>query len=1241
MTVAKSVTANFAAPSCSAVTDWKGEYWNNEDLSGDPVLCRNDLDIDFGWAYGSPDPLIYADHFSARWTRTFYLDTGLYRFHIDHDDGARIYIDDVLVPGGDFWNTCCVWDSVDKELQAGNHSIRVEMHEIDGAANIQFWWERIDRLSINKNGTGSGTVTSDPAGIDCGTDCFEAYPSGTSVTLIATPAAGSIFAGWSGGGCSGIAACTVTMTADTSITAKFDLPSPTNGLYLSLTGGQTIGGVAAADEDILRFDGSSWSLLFDGSDVGVASPDLFAFSIVDDDTILMSFSAAVTLQGIAVAPQDIVKFDATSLGSNTAGTFSMYFDGSDVELSATAEKIDSLALLTDGRLLISTTGNPAVSTLTGLADEDLLAFTPVTLGTNTSGTWALYFDGSDVGLSTTTGEDIDALDVNGGKIYLSTVGDFAVTGISGANEDVFVCTPTSLGSTTACDYSPTLYFDGSSVGLAANDVDAINLLSPGPVTPVLTLNKTGSGTGTVTSSPSGINCGSTCSAAFPTDTVITLTATVASDSSFTGWSGGGCSGTGTCTVTMTTDTAITANFNSQSTSTLTINKTGTGTGTVTSSPAGINCGSTCSYSFPGNTVVTLMAAAASGSTFTGWSGGGCSGSGACTVTMTANTSVIANFNLTSTDTIFMDGFESGNLSAWSANTNDLGDLSVTSLAKLVDNWGMQAVIDDANAISVRDDTPNAESRYWARFYFDPNSIPMTAGDAHFIFKGFAGTSSSYTELLRIEFGKTSAGYQVRASLLDDGTTWVNTPWFSISDAPHSIALDWRAATAAGANDGGLGLSIDDGLQQGSTSLVDNDTRQIDFIRLGALTGIDTGTRGTYYFDQFESSRGGGGPQPTVALTVNRTGTGSGIITSSPAGISCGSDCSESYISGTAVTLTAASVTGSTFTGWSGGGCSGTGTCVVTLSSDTSVTANFDLQASNYTLIVNKTGAGTGTVTSSPAGISCGSTCSSGFANNTVVTLTATAASGSTFTGWSGGGCSGSGTCTVTMTANISVTANFDLNSPGDSIFADGFESGNFAAWSANTNDAGDLSVSPGAKLVGSWGLQAVIDDANAIFVRDDTPNAESRYRARFYFDPNSIPMVSGDAHFIFKGFSGTSSSYVELVRVELHRTSTAYEVRASLLNDSTTWTNTAWVTIQDASNSIELDWRAATSAGANDGALTLWVNGAEQPQLTGIDNDTRRIDFIRLGALTGIDTGTRGTYYFDAFASNRQNYIGP
>ncbi len=76
---------------------------------------------------------------------------------------------------------------------------------------------------------------------------------------------------------------------------------------------------------------------------------------------------------------------------------------------------------------------------------------------------------------------------------------------------------------------------------------------------------------------------------------------------------------------------------------LNVSKSGNGIGNITSDPAGINCGSSCAYEFNANTDVTLTASAATGSAFTGWSGGGCSGTGTCTVTMTTSQSVTANF----------------------------------------------------------------------------------------------------------------------------------------------------------------------------------------------------------------------------------------------------------------------------------------------------------------------------------------------------------------------------------------------------------------------------------------------------------------------------------------------------------------------------------------------------------------------------------------------------------------------
>ena len=208
----------------------------------------------------------------------------------------------------------------------------------------------------------------------------------------------------------------------------------------------------------------------------------------------------------------------------------------------------------------------------------------------------------------------------------------------------------------------------------------------------------------------------------------------------------------------------------------------------------------------------------------------------------------------------------------------------------------------------------------------------------------------------------------------------------------------------------------------------------------------------------------------------------------------------------------------------------------------------------------------------------------------------------------------------------------------DSIFSDGFESGNFSGWTSSVTDAGDLSVTSAAALVGTRGMQAVIDDTNLIYLTDDHPNSEPRYRARFYFDPNSISMASGDSHRIFVAYAGTSTA---VLRTEFRYSSGAYQIQFLVLNDSGSWQATGWVTISDTKHAIEINWQAANAVGANNGSLVLWVDGVQKPGLSGIDNDTRRIDRVRLGAIYGIDTGTRGTYYFDDFVSRRLSYIGP
>jgi YVTN family beta-propeller protein len=171
----------------------------------------------------------------------------------------------------------------------------------------------------------------------------------------------------------------------------------------------------------------------------------------------------------------------------------------------------------------------------------------------------------------------------------------------------------------------------------------------------------------------------------------------------------------------------------------------------------------------------------------------------------------------------------------------------------------------------------------------------------------------------------------------------------------------------------------------------------------------------------------------VTLTVAETGGGAGQVTSSPSGINCSAssnECAAPFAVGSQVTLTASASAGSSFAGWSGGGCSGTKTCVLTPTVDTTVTATFQVIPS-FMLSVATAGNGSGTVTSSPSGINCGPTCSASFEHGKQVTLTAVAANGATFAGWSGAGCSGIDACVVTITANTAVTASFVANSIGN------------------------------------------------------------------------------------------------------------------------------------------------------------------------------------------------------------------
>jgi len=135
------------------ITDWRGEYYNNRKLDGDPVLVRNDEEIDFNWKKQAPSTSLPSNDFSVRWTRKLKFEDDIYRFSFLVDDGVRLWVDDRLVL--DEWETGAVRDvSITLQMEEGKHDLQVEFFERGGHAQISM---NIDITSVTTGQHWNGT----------------------------------------------------------------------------------------------------------------------------------------------------------------------------------------------------------------------------------------------------------------------------------------------------------------------------------------------------------------------------------------------------------------------------------------------------------------------------------------------------------------------------------------------------------------------------------------------------------------------------------------------------------------------------------------------------------------------------------------------------------------------------------------------------------------------------------------------------------------------------------------------------------------------------------------------------------------------------------------------------------------------------------------------------------------------------------------------------------------------------
>jgi len=212
---------------------------------------------------------------------------------------------------------------------------------------------------------------------------------------------------------------------------------------------------------------------------------------------------------------------------------------------------------------------------------------------------------------------------------------------------------------------------------------------------------------------------------------------------------------------------------------------------------------------------------------------------------------------------------------------------------------------------------------------------------------------------------------------------------------------------------------------------------------------------------------------------------------------------------------------------------------------------------------------------------------------------------------------------------------------GDLIFEDGFESGDLTRWSSAATDGFDLAVTGAGAMAGTpAGLVAFVNDTNALFVEDDSPTAESRYRARFYFDTNGFDPGEAQSHFRTRIFIAFDDTGLRVITLVLKRQGGAYSVEGRVRLDDGNRADTGFFPVTDGPHFFELDWIRASIPGANDGVFTLRIDNSPVSVLTLLNNDANTVDRVRMGALS-IKAGAAGTLFYDQFESRRQRLIGP
>jgi hypothetical protein len=581
---------------------------------------------------------------------------------------------------------------------------------------------------------------------------------------------------------------------------------------------------------------------------------------------------------------------------------------------------------------------------------------------------------------------------------------------------------------------------------------------------LLTVQSSGfSGAGTVRSQPAGIDCtlsgsqaSGTCSATFPGDVQVGLTATPISGTELAGWAGD-CSSTQGALCTIPMDRPRTVGVVFRALRVLSITAAGTGTGTVSSDQGNLACvlqtGTTtgsCTGTFIEGAVVTLTASAVGQSSFTGWTGD-CAGStgNSCRLTMTASRTATARFDTPISISISGTGLGNGRVTSSPAGLScDVqgnagagtcvalfaGGTTVTltavpSAQNAFRRWGQ----DCATATGSTCTLVVSGSAKTVSVQFDPPSVlrvsPSGTGDGSVV----AGSAISCTRTNGVNSGRCSAE-------VPSGTRFTLTP----IPGAQSEFTGWTGSCSGTAS---CEITVDEALTVGAVFT----QRQVPLAL--ELTGPEFGS-----------------------VRVNDTSTCSLLAGESSR------TCIVSVDIGRVTRLVASPGAGQQFGEFSGACASSTTICSFTVSGPSAVTAQFGAPVSRVMVTPSTLSTGNGDVYTSDESLSCsmvsteilpGSTCAASFAPNASVTLFAVAEPGYAFVGW-GGACLSYGaasSCTLSANGDVSVTARFEVQpSVTVTVSLTGSASGSVIATGASFSRQCDRPLSASGTTVCSWSI---------------------------------------------------------------------------------------------------------------------------------------------------------------------------